>query len=954
MFRKKYIVILLFLFFNSITSFAQRPSFGNFQTGASVFGQSTQQQTKTNQPVKPRKTIKSVKRDTLSSVIPDSLRSKQSQLETTVNYTADDSTVLEVGGKVLHLYGNAQVSYGVIDLQADYIRLDWGKNEVYAHGMPDTTKKVGEKVKGKPVFTQSGESYNTDTIRYNFKSKKAIIKQIITQQGEGIIHGQKVKKDSVNNLYLINAMYTTCNLAHPHFHIESKKIKLVDKKQVISGPFHFELNDVPLPIGLPFGFFPVPKKKEIGTSGFVMGTYGEEPNGRGFYFRDFGYYHAFNEYVGAKALFQVYSKGSYGAAIQSTYTKKYKYNGSLNFQFNHNVSGSEALTAAQKKATAKNDFNIAWSHTPQTRRTDRSFSAQVNLVSNGFNKNNKPLDQLYGNAYTNNAFGSSVQGSRNFGKLIRTSTSVRVDQNVSTKIWNGSWNYSFGISQVNPFVPEKKQIGKWYESFRVGLDVSGSATATNDITYETRTTTYAPYKIYGVEQKALTDAEIKSQSLGLATYTKTEKDIFKAVEKTGQFRNSFSMPITLPNFKVAKFINLTPSVSLRGDIYTKQLSYKFYNKNGIYGNDTLKNIDPTIGAVKIDTLNGFYAAVNPSFGFSMNTRLYNTKQFNGTGRLKALRHILAPSASYSFVPNLNDMYFQTMDSVRVGDKTKTYLPKYIGQSASPGKVNNISWSLSYQLEAKVRAKSDTAKKEFEKISIIDNLSMSGSYNMTPGALFALSIPSISMNNNILKGLINTNFNASFDPYKYVQSSVSPAGIRVDTLKKWKDISLSNMNISIGTRLSPATFNKDKAKAQQNSQDPTKDAMQKFIQSNPNAYVDFNIPWSMNISYGLNYSKIGFADKNVTQTLTFQGDLSLTPKWKFTYNTGWDFRFKTVTLTTIGIMRELHCWDMSFNWTPISGNSYRASNFSFDLRPRSSLLRDLRLSRRRMYYDRGGF
>src|SRR5690606_27934983 len=209
------------------------------------------------------------------------------------------------------------VVYGDISLKADYIRLSWRKSEVFAHGLPDSTANNADKVRGKPVFTQGADTYDTDTIRYNCKSRKAMIKHIVTREGEGIIQGEKVKKDPKDNLYLVDAKYTTCDLAEPHFHIASRKIKLVEKKSVISGPFNFVLAGIPLPVGLPFGYFPVPKKKEIGSSGFIMGSYGEEPNSRGYYFRDFGYYHAFSEYIGAKVLGQIYSRGSWGAAVQS-------------------------------------------------------------------------------------------------------------------------------------------------------------------------------------------------------------------------------------------------------------------------------------------------------------------------------------------------------------------------------------------------------------------------------------------------------------------------------------------------------------------------------------------------------------------------------------------------------------------------------------------------------------
>ncbi len=893
------------------------------------------------------------KRDTVVSVIPDSLRSTENDLETTVEYFAEDSTVMDVDGETIYLYGNATVDYGDISLKADFIRLSWGRNEVFAHGLPDSTVQYGEKVKGKPVFSQGADSYNTDTIRYNFRSRKAIIKHIVTQEGEGIIQGDKVKKDAEDNLYLVDSKYTTCDLAEPHFHIASKKIKLVNKKSIISGPFNFVLAGIPLPVGLPFGFFPVPKKKEIGTSGFIMGTYGEEPNNRGFYFRDFGYYHAFNEYIGAKVLGQIYSKGSWGLGIQSQYTKRYKSAGNVNVQFNYNKPGDELSEQAASK-----DFNVTWSHSPQNRRTDRSFSASVNLVSNSFNQNNRRLDAI--DQYTNNTFGSSVQYGKNFGKLVRTNTSLRVDQNVSTKVLNGSANYSIGVNQFNPFVPEKKRLGNWYDAFRVGVNLQGGYTVSNNLTSQTRTVNYNDYNIVGVLNEPLTEEELRDEALGISSST-TVRDLssFDAIKEmfneNGQFRTTFSVPISLPNFKLAKYINFTPGVSYRGELFTKQLNYTFLEEEN---------------AVKIDTTSGAYFANQYSFNGGFNTRVYGTFNFKKAKRLTAIRHTMAPSLSFSLTPDLKNQFFQ-QTRVREDELEARWLPKYIGTSSSPSASRSMSFSLTNQVEAKLRSKSDTAENAFEKISLIDNLGLSFSYNLDPFTAestrqdsMRLSDINLSSNTRLFKDLINLNFNATLDPYAYELdegNTTNLAGKKLSTLKWNYDGTgggayLSRFNVSVGTRLSPETFNKNKkpAKPLNSSGDPAREAMEQFVKANPMAYVDFSIPWSVNLSYNLNYIKQGLSDPRVVQALQVQGDFSLTPKWKITYSTGWDFVFNQVTLTNIGMMRELHCWDMSFNWTPIAGNSQRVSNYSFDLRVRSSLLSDLKLSRRRVYYDRGGF
>jgi LptD protein len=964
----RFFVLSLLVFFGFLaTAQRQLPNIGSRNLGG--FGNTPTAAPNVNTKVaKPRVARPKVKRDSLSVAIPDSLKSADNQIETTVESMSADSTVLDIEQQIYQLYGKAKVVYGEVELEADYIKLDWGKNEIFAHGSADTTKRVGEKMKGKPIFSEGGESYNSDTIRYNFKSKKAIVSNIVTQQGEGFVQGKKVKKDPEDNMYLSNAKYTTCNLAEPHFHIRAKKIKLVNKKSLVSGPFNLMLSDIPLPIGLPFGFFPIPKKKEIGTSGFIMGTYGEEPSNRGFYFRDFGYYHAFNEYIGVKALAQVYSKGSFGAGLQSTYTRNYKYSGNLNLQFNYNKSG--LLIDKINDKAASRDFNISWSHTPQSRRPDRSFSANVNVVSNNFNKNNRRLDEL--DQYTKSAFGSSVQYSRNFGRLVRTGGGLRIDQNVSTKVMNSSLDYTLNFNQFNPFVKEKKQMGKWYDAFRVGLDLSGGYRVSNDITSRVRSTSYTDYKVLGVVNQPLSNEERRQQSLGLSaneTVLPLANNLQYILKELGQFRTSYSVPLALPNFKLARYINLTPSFSYRGDVYTKRLSYAF---------------DADSNAVKIDTLSAreenklFFPVGNWNTGASLNTRIYGIYQFSKKGRVQAIRHTMAPSVGFGYGPDLtkNDNLYSYV-RVRNGDSAVNYryLPRFAELGSAGGASSGLTFNLTNQLEAKIRAKSDTAEKAFDKISLLDNLSIGSSYNFlafkqaysyksdTIRAGFKLANINLAANTSLFKNLISLNFNAVFDPYTYVADTQTPsnlAGVRVPVFK-WKHDGpagayLNYLNISLSTGLSPDKLKKKKvvATAAKSPNDPAKAAMQKFIQANPLAYVDFDIPWSVNLSYNLNYSKQGFAPSQVTQALQFTGDVSLTPKWKMNFSSGWDFVFKAVTLTNVGIMRELHCWDMSFNWTPIAGNNLRASNYSFTIQPRSALLRDLKLSRRRAYYDRGGF
>ncbi|MCP9767328.1 LPS-assembly protein LptD [Lacihabitans sp. LS3-19] len=1001
-------LVLLFIFgWIVFAAQAQRPlpsiggrNFGSPSNAQNTSSNNTNSQQNSKQTSKFNASKKNrIKRDSLSVVIPDSLKSLENQLETTVETFSSDSTVLDIETQQYHLYGDAQVIYGEIQLKADYIMLDWGKSEVFAHGMPDTTKKNGPPVKGKPVFVDGAESYNSDTVRYNFKSKKAIVSNIVTVQGDGFVQGKVVKKDPQDNMYLANAKYTTCDLAEPHFHIAAKKIKLVNKKSLISGPFNIVLADIPLPIGLPFGFFPIPKKKEIGTSGFIMGSYGEQRrDNRGLYFKDFGYYHAFNEYISAKLIGQVYTYGSYGVGLNTQYSKKYKYGGDFNVQFNHNV----AYSSNGLDTTRSNQFNIRWSHSPRSLRPDRSFSSSMDIVSSGFNNNNRNSSDVQN--LTKNNFGGTISYMRNFGKLVTTNSSFRVDQSSSS--FRSTLGYSFGIKQFNPFVPEKKQIGNWYESFRVGLDVSGGVAISNAVS--SRSTSYTDYNIAGIDNKPLsttqqrriTELQYLLNDPNVSTDTKAiyQKELEKLqspvlkdwgdILKNNVINTSYIVPIVLPNFKIARYLNLTPSISYRGDIYTKELKYQYVNptnepvtftkNNGklvtvslnptadsiqnVYADNGDLNVllNPNSGGVVIvDTISKPSFGQTTSFGTSMNTRLYGTYRFGDRGKIKEIRHTVVPSINLNYTPSSEGQYTSKVQ-VR-SDSVFRFLPRFLNGGGSSGSASgNVGFSLTNQLEAKVRNKSDTAENVFEKINLLNNLSLGGGYNLLAKkefGEFALSNINISASTSLFKNLINVNANGSLDPYAYevdelVKSNL--AGKRVNTFKwKYKPENgvakadyLSSFNFSLNSTFSPETFKKDKATPAP-GKDPAKDAMNQYVQANPLEYVDFNIPWSIGLSYTFNYNKQGLSDARITQTVSVNGDFSLTPKFKFTYNTGWDFEFKQITLTNIGIIRELHCWSMSMNWTPISGSSIRGGGFNFTLQPKSALLRDLKLTKRRV-------
>ena len=651
----------------------------------------------------------------IKSISPKDSLSKKTDLETTVFYSAIDSTVLDAEKQVVNLYGGAKLKYGNIALEADYIRLDWSKNEVFAKGTLDTATK---KIIGLPVFTQGQDKYDSEEVRYNFKSKRASIKAIVTQQGEGFVQGKTVKKDEEDNLYIRNAIYTTCNLTHPHFHIKASKIKVVGKKEIISGPFHFELNDIPLPIGLPFGFFPYSQPKEAGKSGIIVPTYGEEPSGRGFYLREGGYYWAASENIGVRFTGQIYSKGGWGLGANSQYNKRYRFAGSFNLAFNRNTNGDEF------SPTKRTDFALQWSHSPQS-RGNSSFSASVNIASNSYNQFNNYNSQQY----LSNTIGSSVQYTKNIGQTIRTGISLRINQNTTTRVFDAGTEFNFGLNQFQPFKRKNSLGDQFLDQFRLGLDFSGGISMTNQVSdpytrYEFDVYPRETNSQRGIIQKPFLPKTMDDLPPGVIP---VDASTLPLLWEKAQTKFNYSIPLSLPNLKLNKYVNLTPGVSWSGNMYTR--SYKY----------TYMKSDST---VRIDTVGGLPKFNSQlSFSASMNTRIYGTLRFK-KGRLEALRHTIAPSFSLSYTPDYSDPTYVYYQDVRinnrkfinnegveqVGDirRISTFDPRQMSYGGASG---SISFGLQNTLEAKLKTKSDTATKQNEKITILDNFGINGSYNL---------------------------------------------------------------------------------------------------------------------------------------------------------------------------------------------------------------------------------
>ena len=867
------------------------------------------------------------------SLVTDTLASTASDLEAEVLYSAEDSTISDIVKRQVHLYGQAKVTYGKIKLEANYIRLDWVKNEVFAQGTYDSTSK---KMVGLPVLQDGPESYDTRELRYNFKTKKGFIKGVVTQQGDGNIRGENVKKDEEGNLYIRGSIYTTCTLEKPHFHINAPKIKLVDNKQVVSGPFNLVIADVPLPLGLPFGFFPFPKNKEIGTSGILFPTYGEEPNGRGFYLRDGGYYFAINEYVNAAITTQIYSTGSWGLGARSQYSKRYRYSGNFSFNFNRNRSG-DVIDRLLKRGS-RNDFSLLWSHSPVP-RGNSSFSANMNITSNSFNQ----FNALETSRYISNIASSSAQYNRTFGQYARAGASVRVNQNFGTPDpvtgtrtggkTDVATDFNFGINQIAPFALTGGR-GRWYESFRLGMDFSGQYGITNSLT--PIDTSFA--RLGFVIANRVDTSRLKPEVIVPFDFAN-----LPAMLRDAQFSGRYSLPISLPNVKLFRYINLTPNIGLQGQVYTKQFRYEYLGGN----------------RVRIDTLDRLSTEYTYSFGAGLNTRFYGTFFVRGK-RLEAIRHTVIPSVSFSYTPDFSGENFGFYQRVQINELGDTRLfsrfqgvGRGVASGSSTGRASGvISYSLNNSFEMKLRSKSDTTAKQFEKVSLLDNLSVGGSYNLMADSL-NLSNLVVNANARVGKNL-NMNFNMNLDPYAYIpdpRSANNLSGLRINKLAITQGqglVNLQNINLALGTSFAPKTTPKPKT-----SSNATEE-QREFLRQNADMYVDFDIPWNINLNYNFGLSRFGLAPATLVQTLNFTGDVSLTKQWKISLSSGFDFVALQPSITQLTLYRDLHCWDMNFSWTPFAGSSFRASNYSFTLKAKSTILQDLKLTRRRSFQDRAGF
>ncbi len=846
-------------------------------------------------------------------------KKQKKDIESTIKYTAADSITMDMGTKTAYLYNDSKIDYGSMTLKAELVEIDWAHSIVTAKGAPDSTGAL----KGTPVIHEKSQLYTAEVIKFNFKTKKGIISKIVTKQGDGYVHGEKVKRDAEGAMYINSAKYTTCDLPHPHFYIQATKLKMIPGDKIVSGPFYMVVGGVPTPLGFLLGYFPMPKKKK---SGIIFPTIGEQA-ARGFYLSQGGYYWAPNDYMGIKMVGDIYSNGSWRANVIDTYKKRYCFSGSFNLSYgamSPNYEGTQKTTL----------FSVIWSHNSVTRR-GRTFTASVNITSN----KNYTLTSYNPTAVMSNDFSSTIGYNKSFGGTpFNISISARQDENVRTKTMNLTLpQASLNMNRIYPFKKTINSKGAWYE--KINLSYSGNTEFV---------TTTLPVNNTAPTGGNVVAAETTRDTLNPNPLSQPLANVLRGFGSRGQFGVKQTIPIST-TISFLKVFNMSPSATYDEYWYVKRTNYS-YRDTSLY----------------VTNQQGFYRAYDYSFSNSVTTNVYGMFNFKSK-TLKAIRHTLRPTVSYVYHPDFSSIRYnnyQEVQTYKTGSENKFshYTQSYPGGPGS-GEMSGLTFNLVNTLEAKVKSAKDTSN-TVKKINLLNNFGVSGNYNFK-AQQFKLSTLSVIATTTLF-GRINVNYNSILDPYYYVgvfQSGTLVGQRRVDTLAVSATNDIHDINSEVSNPVDGYTksiqskslfhvtsttvslsgnVNPKGQKAASTGPPVAPVVPQSSVNySNPNLYVDFNIPWNLFLGFNYSTSKQGFAAANVTKSLSINGDLRISPKWKISVTSGYDMVHKAITMTTISINRDLHCWQMTFYVIPFGASQ----TYTFTLVAKSSILQDLKLTKR---------
>lgn len=814
----------------------------------------------------------------------------KSAIDAKVDYKSVDSISFNFREQKVYLYNKAEIAYEDIGLKAARVEIDFKKNIVSAKGTNDTT---GKEI-GTPEFKQGSETFRSKTINYNYKSRKGLIYSVITKEGEGYIHGSTVKKMSNGEMDIKNGSYTTCSLDDPHFEIKFTKAKVIPGNKIITGPAYMSIEGVPLPIGLPFGMFP---NKKGQSSGIVIPTYGEAAT-RGFYLENGGYYFGISDYMNLKLVGDIFSRGSWALKPVFTYKKRYRYSGLFNFSYAINVDGEKGTFNYVKNR----DFRVTWSHTQDPKaRPNSVFSASVNAGSRKFDSYNPATIR----DHLSNELSSSISYNVALGQNYRLALSASHNQNTSThKVTITLPRIDFSVNQFYP-LRSKTGIGQrnWYEDISVNYNMSAS----NKIdTYDSL--------------------------------------LFRP-ESLKQFKNGVQHTMKISStIKLFKYFSMTNSIPYNERWYTQYINKTWIANPTNIGNDTIPHI-------RTDTINRFKAARDYSFSSNITTTLYGMVQFK-KGSIRAIRHVMNPSIGFSYTPDFGQEklgYYKTVQRDTLGHTLQYSIFNYGSYSSLYGtppqfKSGSIFFGLGNNLEMKVRSLKDTITGT-RKIKLIESFRFGISYNIAADSL-KWSQLTMSGNTTLFKNL-RINYSSSLDPY--VKNTKGERLNRFEWDVNHRLFRLENSSWSLGLDWNL----KPKMKKKTKSPDLTKGTQGEIddVLNNPDSFIDWNNPWSLNFNYTLNYNgtydpKFEKRKNVVVQALRINGDLSITPKWKISVSSGYDFVNHKRSITSLNIHRDLHCWEMRFNWIP---DGYLRS-WNFQLNIKSDLLQDLKLKKKKDFRD----
>ena len=850
-------------------------------------------------------------------------RSKNS-LDAPVVYTASDSITFDMFDSRANLYGSSQVQYQNLELLADKITISLDSSLVHAAGREDSTGSVN----GKPIFRQGNEEYEPDKISYNFKTRKAFITNVYTKQGEGFMTTNESKRDSSGLLYINGGKYTTCDAQHPHFYLKMSRAKVRPGENVVFGPAYLVVADVPLPLAVPYGFFPFTHSYQ---SGFIVPSYGDETT-RGFYLREGGYYFAINDYLDLKVVGDIYTKGSWGISGSMNYRKRYKYSGSLYLSFQKTVYD-------EKSEPSVSDFKLTWTHRQDSKANpSQSFSASVNYASTSYDKNN--LTSRYEpESYTQSTRTSSVSYSKTFSDIgLTLSGTFNLSQSLRDSMVSVTLpTLNITLARLYP-LKRKHAVGKerWYE--KIALSYTG--TFQNSISTK-------DYKLF------------KSNLI---------KD----------WRNGMrhQVPISA-TFQLFNHINLTASFNFTDRMYMQKV---------------YQDWDQDRQKVVRDTVMGFYNVYNYNTSLSVNTKLYGfytPLPWAGGKKIQAIRHVFTPSISFSYTPDFGSDRYGYYGSYQRTDVNGTPLGDPViyshfanGMYGTPsrGMSGSISMDVSNNVEMKVYSKKDTTG--YRKISLIDELGASLSYNMAAksrpwsdlstrlrlklsksytfslNAVFATYAYEFDKNGNVVVGDKTEWSYGRFGRFQGMSQNLSYT-FNNQTFKKIRE-RLLGLNTSSKDSDEADDEEEEEVDPEMQNVDPERrkgERGAKRDQGNrvdEDGYIKFQLPWSFNVSYGVimrENTSAKINEKNMrypfkfTHTLNFSGNLRISEGWNITFSSGYDFNYKRLSMTTASLSRDLHCFSMSCSMviTP-----YRSFNFNFQAD--ASALRDVLRWRKQSSYS----